>query len=124
MKTKSKSKCPECKGTGKHKGFYRCTECDGDGKAHQFTMMFWRYDLFPFLSWGRGFMKPDGTCYCPSYCAHFVPLRSMPLKEGVELADKLESLKDERRTVMEKVSESYMTVLYKLAPWVKRKEKP
>lgn len=130
MKSKASSKCPACKGTGTYLPpptyppkrtsdvpRYKCTECDGTGKAQHFEMMFWHYDQFPFILASRGFLRDDGTAYCPSYNACFRPVKIMSLKDGKAFAAQLEELTKERKVMFETLEKSYRIRLRQIAPW-------
>ena len=122
---KALPKCPECKGTGEHKQrggpTLICTECNGTGEHHEFEMIFWPYDQFPFVLASRGFLLDTGWAYCPSYNTSFKPIKVMPLKEGTEFKAKLDELEQERKNVLQTLDKSYRFRLHTMAPWAVKK---
>ena len=127
-----KHKCTECKGTGFQTPppdimeprlecpHVKCVECDGTGIEQRFQMMFWLYDQFPFVLASQGFLRDDGTCYCPAYQACFRPAKIMTLEEGKKIALALEQLTREHRLAMAVVNNGYMDRLKDLIPWIKK----
>jgi len=120
---KTSGKCPECKGTGeatkKHKDSpdSKCMECDGTGEAQRFQMIFWGYDLFPFILGSRGFLRDDGLAFCPSYNACFRPLKVMSLEDGKKFKAALDELEKEHKVVTEALQKSYRMRVQQIAPW-------
>jgi hypothetical protein len=119
---KTRGKCPECKGTGtylqsaKNAPPLKCTECDGDGKTHQFQMIFWHYDRFPFVLAARGF-KSKGRAYIPSFNSHFTPCKVMPLKAGEALKAELDHLQQTHDDIISTVRSTFKDKVRAIAPW-------
>jgi len=122
---KTSDKCPECKGTGEHKQrggpTLKCTECDGTGDARNFQMIFWGYDLFPYILGSRGFLRDDGLAFCPSYNGCFRPLKVMSLEDGKKFKAALDELEKEHKVVTEALQKSYRMRVQQIAPWAIKK---
>jgi len=116
-------KCSRCAGTGKTGAppANKCTECDGTGKAQHFEMIFWKHDQFPYVLASRGFLRDDGTAYCPSYNGCFRPIKVMSMAEGLEVAKRLEDLKSERNNVLAALQKGWKLRLEQIAPWACKK---
>lgn len=118
---KTTGKCPECKGTGEHKQkggpTLKCTECDGTGEAQKFQMIFWGYDLFPFIIGSRGFLQDNGMAFCPAYNGCFRPLKVMTMEDGRNFMAALYELEKEHKVVTEALHKSYRMRVQQIAPW-------
>jgi len=120
--------CKHCKGTGRitlppsyppkrtDDTFVDCPQCAGSGEGT--VMVFWRYDMFPFVLAAKGTLQDDGTAFVPSYQGSFRPIKIMPMKEGNELAAKLQALAAEQEMALSAVRAGFHARLKELAPWV------
>lgn len=79
-------------------------------------MMFWEYDLFPYLLWGEidnkvpeMLWKGKITYYVESYQSYFCPSFILPIKEGQILANLLIELKRQKKLEISKIDEEYNT---------------
>ena len=118
-----KNACPHCKGTGEDQSSGKrgqpvliCHECLGDGKRKKMEMMVWRYSQFPYVICGVGFMEDNGTAYLPSYMNHFRPIKVLSLKDGKELAVKLDALEQEHKAALETLHEGFVARLRMICP--------
>lgn len=80
-------------------------------------MIFWRYDIFPYVLCGEGYIKKDGIAYVPSYQGNFVPIQTMSLEEGKKIKNQLALLAHERDSQLQQVNEAFNKKLKKLLPW-------
>lgn len=123
--------CQKCKGEGKiaappafprFRSEYNkttCPKCGGTGQAQQ--MIFWRYDLFPFVLGAPGTLQDDGTAFVPSFQGNFRPIHIMPVKEGREMLDRIKALAHEQETALTAVRAGFHARLKEVAPWVIKK---
>jgi hypothetical protein len=87
---------------------------------------FWKYDQFPYLKSGIGYLGDDGWATIPAYGNHmFFPVKVFDdLDEGRMLAFELERLAYDRIAILRTINMGFQAQLRLLAPWAAPVEKP
>lgn len=82
-------------------------------KAKTPVMAFWGYDQFPFLKWGVAEKSKcqSETYWVESYKSFMRPKFTMPMNEGLELAQDLSRLESERMQTLESIEEGFQARL-------------
>ena len=116
--------CPKCQGSGHSHDtkLYKCQECDGSGEDHPPLMIFWKYDLYPYVLSSRGYMRPDGTAYIPSYGMNVSPTKTMSMAEGGIVSEQLRRLHTDYEAARQALGTEYKAALLQVAPWVHDKK--
>jgi hypothetical protein len=68
---------------------------------------FWKYDLFPFMLGGEGYLVEWGKVYVPSYQNTFKPIITLNKADGQKLHDELKILEHEHYAAKQQLAERF-----------------
>ncbi len=80
------------------------------------SMIFWRYDMFPYIHSAPGILIAPDDAYVPSYGSHFKPAYVAPLRNATALAAVLECVQHNYERESRQCHAKHIAQLRKLLP--------